>query len=63
MFLWILSLGVFKVFFQTAAAGEQVTLNKWKQHAIAILPDRAMFIQGANVNSDDYPNLMRFDKD
>lgn len=54
LFLWILSLCVFQVFFQTAAADEQSTLNKWKRYAIADLPDRAIFIQGADMNSDGY---------
>ena len=33
-------------------------MDKWKRHAIADLPDRAMFIQGADVDSDGYPDLI-----
>ena len=37
---------------------QQVSLDQWKRHAIADLPDRAMFIQGADVDSDGYPDLI-----
>lgn len=38
---------------QIAGAGVQ-----WKRHAIADLPDRAMFIQASDVDSDSRPDLI-----
>jgi hypothetical protein len=37
---------------------QRLSLDKWKRHAIADLPDRAMFIQGADVDSDGHPDLI-----
>ncbi|MHC4509122.1 MAG: FG-GAP repeat domain-containing protein [Planctomycetota bacterium] len=37
---------------------QEMSLDKWKRHAIADLPDRAVFIQGADVDSDAHPDLI-----
>jgi len=56
--IWILSLCVFLLCCQMAIADEPGTLNKWQRHAIADLPDRAIFIQGADVDSDGHQDLI-----
>ncbi|MFC1635099.1 FG-GAP repeat domain-containing protein [Planctomycetota bacterium] len=37
---------------------QAVSLDKWKRHAIADLPDRAMFVLGADVDSDGLTDLI-----
>jgi hypothetical protein len=56
--VWILSICVFLLCCQTAIADEPGTFNKWQRHAIADLPDRTIFIQSADVDSDGHPDLI-----
>ncbi|HUV62266.1 MAG TPA: VCBS repeat-containing protein [Sedimentisphaerales bacterium] len=37
---------------------QEMSLDKWKRHAIADSPDRAVFVQGADVDSDGHPDLI-----
>ena len=37
---------------------QEMSLDKWKRHAITDLPDRAMFIQASDVDSDGHPDII-----
>ncbi|MHC4171273.1 MAG: hypothetical protein ACYSWQ_30425, partial [Planctomycetota bacterium] len=61
VFFHILLLCLLLVSCQIAGAGvrpKRASLDKWRRHAIADLPDRAMFIQAADVDGDGHRDLI-----